>query len=73
MPNRIAPHKKSVTISIPKILVVKIDLIAKLTNRSRTYIIEHIIRSQIELKEEGDSIQTDMHVLEVAKKLSQRK
>lgn len=73
MPSRIAHHKKSVTISIPKILVVKIDLIAKLTNRSRTYIIEHIIRSQIDLKEEGDHILTDMQVLEVAKKLNSSK
>lgn len=61
MPSRIAAHKKSVTISIPRFLVEKIDAIAALTNRSRTYVIEHLIRSQIEKPDDG--IAPDKHVL----------
>jgi predicted transcriptional regulator len=71
MPNRRAAHKQSVTISIPKALVYKIDLIAELTNRSRTYIIEHLIRSQIDLEE--DKIKTDKQVLYTAQKLKEEK
>lgn len=66
MPNRRAAHKQSVTISIPRDLVTRIDLIAKLTNRSRTYIIEHLVRSQINL--EQDSVQVDKQVLATAQK-----
>ena len=47
MPNKISPHKKSVTISISKLLVEKIDSVAKLTNRSRTFVIEQLIRTHI--------------------------
>lgn len=47
MPYKIAPHKKSVTISISKLLVEKIDRVAKLTNRSRTFVIEQLIRTHI--------------------------
>lgn len=47
MPNKISPHKKSVTISISKLLVEKIDSVAKLTNRSRTFVIEQLIRTNI--------------------------
>ena len=66
MPNRRAAHKQSVTISIPRNLVTRIDLIAKLTNRSRTYIIEHLVRAQISL--EQDSVQVDKQVLATAQK-----
>ena len=66
MPNRRAAHKQSVTISIPRNLVTRIDLIAKLTNRSRTYIIEHLVRSQINL--EQDTTQVDSQVLATAQK-----
>lgn len=66
MPNRRAAHKQSVTISIPRNLVKRIDLIAKLTNRSRTYIIEHLVRAQISL--EQDSVQVDKQVLATAQK-----
>ena len=66
MPNRRAAHKQSVTISIPRNLVTRIDLIAKLTNRSRTYIIEHLVRSQINL--EQDTTQVDSQVLATARK-----
>ncbi|NCG08034.1 MAG: hypothetical protein GWO81_00440 [Verrucomicrobia bacterium] len=47
------------------------DLIGKLTNRSRTYIIEHLIRSQIVLEE--DIIQTDQQVLATAQALRKQK
>lgn len=70
MPNRRAAHKQSVTISIPKALVYKIDLIAALTNRSRTYIIEHLIRSQIDFEE--DKITTDKQVLSTVQKLKEK-
>ena len=66
MPNRRAVHKQSVTISIPRDLVARIDLIAKLTNRSRTYIIEHLVRSQI--NSELDTVQVDKQVLATAQK-----
>ncbi len=66
MPNRRAAHKQSVTISIPRDLVTRIDLIAKLTNRSRTYIIEHLVRSQINL--EHDTTRLDKQVLATAQK-----
>ena len=71
MPNRRYAHKQSVTISIPKALVQRMDLIGKLTNRSRTYIIEHLIRSQIVLEE--DIIQTDQQVLATAQALRKQK
>ncbi len=70
MPNRREAHKQSVTISIPKALVYKIDLIAALTNRSRTYIIEHLIRSQIDFEE--DKITTDKQVLSTVQKLKEK-
>lgn len=71
MHNRRYAHKQSVTISIPKALVQRMDLIGKLTNRSRTYIIEHLIRSQIVLEE--DIIQTDQQVLATAQALRKQK
>jgi predicted transcriptional regulator len=67
MPNRRAAHKQSVTVSIPRDLVKRIDAIAEITNRSRTYIIEHLVRSQINF--DGDQIQTDMQVLATAKQM----
>ena len=70
MTNRRAAHKQSVTISIPRALVQKIDLVAKLTNRSRTYVIEHLIRFQINLEE--DTIQTDKQVLITAMKMKEK-
>lgn len=66
MPNKPASHKRSVTISIHKSLVAKIDRIAQLTNRSRTYVIEQLLCFQI--KDYNKIREADKQVLTVAKK-----
>jgi predicted transcriptional regulator len=66
MPNKPSVHKKSVTISINKKLVAKIDRIADLTNRSRTYVIEQLLCFQIKDYEKTE--EADKHVLTAAKK-----
>lgn len=63
MPNKISPHKKSVTISISKLLVEKIDSVAKLTNRSRTFVIEQLIRFHI--CNNNNSQEPDKSVMEI--------
>lgn len=68
MPNKRSAHKKSVTISISLSLVIKIDAVAKLTNRSRTYVIEHFIRSQI--NDKNDDLNVDFQVIKAAQGIS---
>jgi predicted transcriptional regulator len=48
--------------------VIKIDAVAKLTNRSRTYVIEHFIRSQI--NDKNDDLNVDFQVIKAAQGIS---
>lgn len=65
MPNQISKLKQRLSITMSKDLVKRIDRIAELTDRDRTYIIQALVKEQLTLLEQelipdnGDSKEKD--------------
>lgn len=52
MPNQISKLKQRLSITMSKDLVKRIDRIAELTDRDRTYIIQALVKEQLTLLEQ---------------------